>query len=310
VERFRAEVRQKGPNPYVNVPDGVSERLAPYGTSGRIRVTGRLAGAEFHATLVPVKGGGHVLFVPGGLRAATGVKVGDTVTVDVRAMDPGNVRPPEDLVSALERNAGARSAFARLPVAHQRELIRFLEDSRTPTARARRAEQVVAQALGREVRSPGRRRDRALWTCPSCGRSFVTRNAYHSCAVHTLEEPFAGKPPRVRELFDLIRQTVETFGPVTVVPYRDRVAFMVRVRFAGVAPRRAWVDVDFWLPRREDSPRLRRVETLSPSTHVHCVRVTDPADVDGQLVGWLREAYAVGCQEHLGPAHVGEPSTP
>jgi hypothetical protein len=74
---------------------------------------------------------------------------------------------------------------------------------------------------------------------------------------------------------------------------------MVRVRFAGVRPRQRWVDVDFWLTRRAQSPRLRKVETLSPYTHVHSVRISSPADVDSQLTGWLREAYAVGRQEHL-----------
>ncbi|MDI3193880.1 hypothetical protein QK285_05310 [Pseudarthrobacter sp. AL20] len=29
------------------------------------------------------------------------------------------------------------------------------------------------------------------------------------------------------------------------------------------------------------------------------VRVTEPSDVDGELAVWLREAYAVGCEEHL-----------
>jgi hypothetical protein len=138
-----------------------------------------------------------------------------------------------------------------------------------------------------------------LWTCPGCGRSFVTRNAYHSCEAHTLDEPFAGKPALIRELFDQVRTTVESFGPVTVVPYRDRVAFMVRVRFAGVRPRQRWIDVAFWLTRRVQSPRLRKVETLSPYTHVHSVRVCGPSDVDDELADWLREAYAIGCQEHL-----------
>lgn len=296
---FTAEVRARGPNPYVDIPRELSDVLAPNGTAGRIRVTGTLAGAEFHATLVPTKGGSHVLFLPGGLRAATDVHVGDTVIVDVEPVDPRDARPPADLVSALERTAGARRGFDRLAVSHQRELIRFLEDSRTSSLRAQRAEEIVAHVLGRESRSPGRRSDRPLWTCPDCGHSFVTRNAAHSCQVHTLEEPFAGKPERIRELFDVLRRTVETFGPVTMVPYRDRVAFMVRVRFAGVRPKRAWVDVDFWLPQRVESPRLHRVETLSPFTHIHTVRVTDADDVDGELIDWLRQAYAVGRQEHL-----------
>jgi hypothetical protein len=121
----------------------------------------------------------------------------------------------------------------------------------------------------------------------------------HSCEKHSLDEPFREKPAEILRLFDAVRQIVEAIGPVTLVPYRDRVAFMVRVRFAGVRPGRSWLDVDFWLTRRIESPRFKRIETLSPYAHVFTVRVTDPADVDSELAGWLREAYSVGCRDHL-----------
>jgi hypothetical protein len=74
---------------------------------------------------------------------------------------------------------------------------------------------------------------------------------------------------------------------------------MVRVRFAGAAPRSQWLDVSFWLPRRLESPRFRRVETLLPNAHVHWLRVKEASDLDEELARWLREAYDVGCQRHL-----------
>lgn len=301
--RFSATVQQRGPNPFLDVPGTVSAELRSFANHGRIRVTGRLDGAEFNATLMPVRPGGHILYVPGGLRAATGVKVGDTVTVDIRPLGPEPVRPPGDLAAALDGVAGASAKWGLLPASHRRELSRFLEDARSAKTRGRRIEQIVAQVLGGEVLPPGRRTDRELWTCPNCGRAFVTRNMYHSCARHSLEEPFREKPAEIRQLFDLVRQSLESAGPVTLVPYQDRVAFMVRVRFGGVRPRKHWLDVDFWLTRRVESPRFQRIETLSPYTHIYTVRVTDPSDVDGELAGWLREAYAVGCQEHLQTKH-------
>lgn len=297
--RFSATVQQRGPNPFLEVPNGVSAGLLPFATQGRIRVTGRLDGAEFNATLMPGKPGKHILFVPGGLRAASGVKVGDTVAIDIQPVSPQRVRPPEDLTAALEEVAGAPDAWDRLPASYRRELTRFLEDARTPRTRGRRVEQIVVKVLGGEVPPPGRRTNRALWTCPSCGRAFVTRNMYHSCVRHSLDESFRDKPAQIRQLFDAVLQTVESIGPVTLVPYQDRVAFMVRVRFGGARPRQRWLDVDFWLTRRVESSRFHRIESLSPYTHVHTVRVTDPTEVDGELAGWLREAYAVGCQEHL-----------
>lgn len=283
----------------MDVPAAARDELLPFAERGRIRIAGRLRGMEFNATLMPVRPERHVLYLPGGLRAATGVSIGDTVKVDVQPLSDNEIVPPKDLAAALDGAAGAADSWKQLPVSYRRELTRYLEDARTASARARRVQELVAHALGGDTPPPGRRTNRGLWICPSCGRSFVTRNMYHSCETHTLTDPFRGRPATVQELFELVRRTVETIGPVTLVPYRDRVAFMVRVRFAGVKPSNRWLDVDFWLTRRIESSRFRRIETLSPYTHIHTVRVARPDDVDTELAGWLREAYAVGCQKHL-----------
>ncbi|MGY4543854.1 hypothetical protein ACVWY0_003797 [Arthrobacter sp. UYNi723] len=297
--RFTATVQLRGANPFVDVPTTAAAELLPLAEHGRIRVTGTLRGAEFNATVMPGRSGRHVLYLSGGLRTATGVRVGEKVTVDVLALNADEFIPPGDLAAALDAAVGAADKWGQLPVSHRRELTRFLEDARTPSTRARRVEQLVAQVLGADVPPPGRRTGRALWTCPSCGRQFVTRNMNHSCSQHTLGEPFRDRPESIHRLFELVRRTVEAIGPVKPVPYRDRVAFMVRVWFAGVKPANKWLDVEFWLTRRIESPRFRRIETLAPYTHLYTVRVTGPSDIDGELAAWLREAYAVGCQEHL-----------
>jgi hypothetical protein len=60
----------------------------------------------------------------------------------------------------------------------------------------------------------------------------------HSCARRELDDPFRGKPALIRELFDRFRATLDERGPTTIVVYRDRVAFMVKVRFTGAVPKR------------------------------------------------------------------------
>ncbi len=34
-------------------------------------------------------------------------------------------------------------------------------------------------------------------------------------------------------------------------------------------------------------------------TYVHLLRVAKASQLDEEVAGWIREAYAVGCQEHL-----------
>lgn len=298
-QRFRATIRKQGPNPYVDVPEAVSRAFAAYARSGRVGFEGTLDKAPIRGTLIPVGHGRHRLYVNGGMRAAAGVAVGDTVPFQLRPTRPGTVRPPADVSVALRRVKGARAAFDALSPSHRCELLRYIDDARTRQTRQRRIEKSIDHVLGKRTRSDRRGQDRALWTCPRCGNEFVNRNQYHSCKRHDLSEPFAGKPARIRELFDRFRAMVEACGPVKVLPYRDKVGFMVRVRFTGAVPRTQWLEIGFWLPRRVENPRFHKGETIYLNAHIHLLRITELAELDHEVAAWLKEAYAVGCQQPL-----------
>jgi hypothetical protein len=143
---------------------------------------------------------------------------------------------------------------------------------------------------------------RALWTCPRCRHRFVTRNVWHSCSNYSLADHFRGRPPELRHIFDRYLAAVRRCGPVTVVPQKTRIVFMVRVRFAGAVVRNGWIEAAMWLTRRAASPRVHRIETVAPNCHIPLFRLTTPADVDDELRSLLREAYSIGRQEHLDSA--------
>jgi len=298
-QRFRATIHKQGPNPYVDVPQRISRAFGGYARAGRITSEGTLNNTPIRATLIPVGRGRHRLYVNGGMRAAARVAQGDTVSFELRPARPDTVRPPADVAALLRRVQGARAAFDLLSPSHRRELLRYVDDARTPEARQRRIQKTVAYVLNKRVPAEGRAPRRPLWTCPECGNEFVNRNQYHSCKRYDLAELFAGKPPFIRQFFNRFRAMVESCGPVKVLPYRDKVGFMVRVRFAGAVPRRRWLDIGFWLPRRIDHPRFHKVETIYPNAHVHLLRVNEAEQLDAQVAAWVKQAYAVGCQEHL-----------
>ena len=294
-KRFHATVYRQGPNPYVDVPERVSRAFALYSRAGRISVEGRLNDASIRATLIPAGQGRHRLYVNGGMRSAAGIGVGDAVSFELRATHPETVRPPADIERFLRSINGAKAAFDALSPSHRQELLRYIDDARTSQTRQRRIQKTVEHALG--TGTPGQRRERGgpLWTCPTCGNDFVNKNQYHSCARHTLSELFAGKPAHIRELFDRLRGMVQACGPVKVLAYRDRVGFMVRVRFAGAVPKSRWLDVGLWLHRRMEHPRFHKIETIYPHAHIHVLRITNTEQLDEQVAAWLKEAYALGC---------------
>jgi hypothetical protein len=138
---------------------------------------------------------------------------------------------------------------------------------------------------------------RPLWTCPRCGKRFVGKNMWHSCSRRTVDEFFAGRDPALRRLFDAYVDFVEQIGPFTIDVAKTRIAFQVRVRFAGVARlRRNDLVAGFWLKRRIESPRFTRVELIPPGNWVYQFVIRSPDDLDSEARRWLEEAYRVGQQ--------------
>lgn len=153
--RFRAVITRRGLNPLIEVPPAVSKAFAPWARSGRIAVVGDLEGAPCRATLMPVRGGGHRLYVNGGLRAAAGVDVGDEVSLTLRPTPPDEVVAPADVIDALHA-AGMRATFEALAPSHRREWLRYIDDARSAPARAARLASAVARLAGT---TPPRGRD-------------------------------------------------------------------------------------------------------------------------------------------------------
>ena len=145
----------------------------------------------------------------------------------------------------------------------------------------------------------------SLWACERCGRAFANRNQSHACGRWTLDPHFAGKPAMVRAIYERFLAMLERFGPVTVLPEKTRIAFQVRMSFAQLTVRRQWVLGHLVLARRVEDPLFTKVESFSPRNHAHHFRL-DTAEQVEALERYAREAYAVGCQEHL--ARTAEPS--
>lgn len=140
-----------------------------------------------------------------------------------------------------------------------------------------------------------------LWYCPRCGAAFTSRNQWHACGTFSLEALFARSEPIVRALYEAFREQVEACVPVTIVPQRSRVVFMVRMRFAALMPRKACLRGHLVLAARHEAPCFDQIESLSRHNHLHLFRLTAPEQLDAAFHHWVCEAYRVGRQEHRPP---------
>lgn len=140
-----------------------------------------------------------------------------------------------------------------------------------------------------------------MWTCPRCGARLVGVNMWHSCGPWTVEAFLVGKGPHARELFDAYVALVHAVGPFDFAPAKTRLAFMTRVRFAGVTRLSdRGMTCGFWLKRRVDSPRFTKVEYIPNGNWVYSLRITEPSQLDDEVETWLRETYEVGLQRARG----------
>ncbi len=144
-------------------------------------------------------------------------------------------------------------------------------------------------------------RHQPLRTCPKCGAKFVTKNSWHSCGQATLDDWKARMGPRARELYDRFERMIAACGEYHVAPAKTRIAFLGRVRFAGITSlSEKGMTCGFALPHPLKSPRFAKIEEVGSGWWAHRLRITDVTQLDEELQSWLRESYRLmGMQERL-----------
>ncbi|MGH2628330.1 MAG: DUF5655 domain-containing protein [Anaerolineales bacterium] len=131
----------------------------------------------------------------------------------------------------------------------------------------------------------------AVWKCPDCGRRFAKRNQWHSCAVRGVEAHFEGVDPAVREIFDRLLERLHTLGPLRVDAVKTSINLISRHHFGGVMVRRKHLRVGFLSSEPIQSSRIVRSQRLGPKRVGNSVELHSRAEIDDQLMAWLREAY-------------------
>jgi hypothetical protein len=114
--------------------------------------------------------------------------------------------------------------------------------------------------------------------------------------------------PRARAMFDRFEAMIAECGEYYVAPAKTRIAFLGRVRFAGITSlSEEGMTCAFALPRPLRSRRFVQVEEIVPGWWVHRMRITDPGQLDGRVQSWLRRSYRLmGMQGRLTSSRKGK----
>jgi len=141
---FETTLTASGNNTGIVVPDDVMERLGR-GKRPPVRVT--VNGYEYRST-VAVMGGRYLIGLSAAVRATTGLKGGDPISVMLKAADtPREVEVPADFAAAMEQQEPARQFFDGLSSSLQRYHVDNVNAAKAPETRQRRIDKSVGLFL-------------------------------------------------------------------------------------------------------------------------------------------------------------------
>jgi len=106
--------------------------------------------------------------------------------------------------------------------------------------------------------------------------------------------PFADKPPLVWRMYQMLLDKLESeVGAIEVQEKRTSLHLTNGTAFAGVHPKKNWLDLTIRLDKQLTGARVRSSEHVSRSRWHNEVRLVSEKDVNRQLISWLAAAYAL-----------------
>jgi hypothetical protein len=162
VLEFKADVQITGVNPYVLVDAQLAQALKP-GWRKPMPVLVKINGTPdtpWRTNAMPTGSGAFFLYLHGGMRKSSGVKVDDTVSIELSFDDSYRHGPlhdsPEWFEEALESNAAAMTNWRDLTPSRQKEILRYFAGLKSNQAKKRNLIQVMRVLEGESVRFMGR----------------------------------------------------------------------------------------------------------------------------------------------------------
>ena len=131
------------------------------------------------------------------------------------------------------------------------------------------------------------------WTCPNCERSFAKTHQPHSCQTPSTEVHFKGKDPVSMEIYNALVAQLRRFGEFRVDAVKTSINLIHKYHFGSVTVQDEGLRLGFVSDEPIRSSRIVQTQELGPNRVGHSVKLKSPAEVDDELLGWLRTAHAL-----------------
>ncbi|HEX4925825.1 MAG TPA: DUF5655 domain-containing protein [Bdellovibrionales bacterium] len=141
------------------------------------------------------------------------------------------------------------------------------------------------KAKKKQNRAPARH-----WNCEYC-LAPISEGKPHDCVPMTEQELFADVAEDLRDAFKTLRAEASRFGEQRIYNNARAVMFSRRVCYMFVRPKKSYLELCFFLPRKELSGSIHRVAPVSKTKLAHTVKLVHSDQVEAPLTRWLKEAF-------------------
>lgn len=113
----------------------------------------------------------------------------------------------------------------------------------------------------------------------------------HVCVPLTESDLIKDLPEDFQDAFRELRRYAASLGEQKIYNNARAVMFSRKVCYMFVRPKKTYLELCFFLPRKEGSPSVSRVAPVSKTKFSHTVKLVHADQVESPLTGWIREAF-------------------
>ena len=128
--------------------------------------------------------------------------------------------------------------------------------------------------------------------CHHC-KEEVPPDAKHDCWTTTEEHLTRDLPEELKDAWERIRETALEFGEQRIYASHSSIMFSRTTCYFFVRPRKASLQIWFFLGRKVKDKRIRTIVSSSKVKYAHQVQVTHRDEIEAPITEWLKEAYEV-----------------
>lgn len=124
----------------------------------------------------------------------------------------------------------------------------------------------------------------------------------HDCWTTTEENLTRDLDEDLMDAWLRIREEATSFGEQRIYASHKSIMFARKHCYCFVRPKKKVLELCFFLTRAQKSPQIKSTQRTSRVKVGHLMWIKHRDEVEGPVVDWLREAYAVEDQLKLAPA--------